>query len=85
MEMKSCKKVIRCFLPFSAVISVSHDTILKTPDKISISERRNLETPPDLSAAAIMDGSFFTDCEKYMLDQFPFRDEFRRIKSYNLF
>lgn len=56
-------------------------TLLRTPDKISLSERRSLNGRPDLSFASVDSGKFFTDTEKFLLDQFPGRDLFRRIKA----
>lgn len=52
------------------------------PDKAtSDAERRELEQLPGLTLSSLLDGSFMTDFESYGLDQFPFRDSFRQIKS----
>lgn len=56
-------------------------TLLRTPDEISLSERRNLNTRPELSFESLDSGKFFTDNEKFLLDQFPGRDLFRRFKA----
>ncbi len=48
---------------------------------ISEAERRPLAQAPDLTADALLGGSFMRDFEKFSLDQFPLRDTFRRIKS----
>lgn len=55
--------------------------LVRTPDEISKSERRELTKRPDVTIETIRNGKFFTDEEKYLLDQFPMRDGFRRIKS----
>lgn len=55
---------------------------------ISYSERRKLETFPKISIEDIMDTSFQNDFDKYALDQFIFRDNFRSLKAninYNVF
>lgn len=62
--------------------------LAKSPDEISLSERRKLEQFPKLSWEAVVDGEWMEDFEKYTLDQFPFRDRMRSVKAYvqqNLF
>lgn len=54
---------------------IAHDS------DISLSERRKLQTFPELNLKNLSSGSFMSDFEKYSADQFPFRDSFRRIKS----
>lgn len=54
---------------------------LKPQTDYSDSERRELSRLPDISAEAILSGSFMSDFEAYTLDQFPFRDSFRALKS----
>lgn len=49
---------------------------------ISYSERRRLLQRPSFSSERLISGDYFKDYEKYSLDQFPFRDEFRSIKAY---
>ncbi len=53
----------------------------KEADAFSDSERRELEKFPKFSIEAVMDGTFMEDFEAYTLDQFPFRDQFRRLKA----
>ncbi len=50
-------------------------------DASSDSERRKLAQFPELSLETVMDGSFMEQFEDYTLDQFPFRDAFRRLKT----
>lgn len=53
-----------------------------TRDKeISFSERRKLTTFPKVSISAILDGTFFEDLNDYFVDQFPYRDQFRKVKG----
>ena len=67
---------------------------IKKPMEKSVSERRKLEQAPTLSVETILakdvyneDGSlktrksFMSLFEKYTLDQFPWRQEFRQVKS----
>ena len=54
-----------------------------SPEKaLSVSERRPLAGKPELSAGAVFSGNFMEDFEDYSLDQFPFRDSFRRLKAW---
>ncbi|MEA4832195.1 MAG: DHHW family protein [Oscillospiraceae bacterium] len=59
--------------------------MMKTPDVLSKSERRELKTKPKISYASVADGSLFKNEEKYLLDQFPLRDGFRRVKAVSQF
>ena len=53
-----------------------------SPSKdISEAERRPLAGFPKASAQTILTGKFQEDFEDYALDQFPFRDGFRRLKA----
>ncbi len=52
---------------------------------VSISERRKLASFPAFSFSEIWNGKYFGKLETYMLDQFPLRDLFLRIKAYNQF
>ena len=53
-----------------------------TPDKdISILERRKLKQLPKIEINTIRDGSFFEEFDDYVVEQFPLRDFFRKIKG----
>lgn len=54
---------------------------VKPPTLTSDTERRELEQFPEITAKALLDGTFMQDFESYTLDQFPFRDGFRRLKA----
>lgn len=57
-------------------------TNLLIPDKeVSYAERRRLRQAPSYSMRSLMNGGFFTNYEKYFLDQFAFRDEFRGLNA----
>lgn len=64
------------FISFFSVLG------LVTPDGgISRTERRKLADPPDLSVKNIVSGKFMSDFETYALDNFPFREQFRKLKA----
>ncbi len=56
--------------------------LAKESEEYSISERRKLQQFPVVSAETVFTGTWMTDLEDYMLDQFPFRDSMRTIKAY---
>lgn len=52
------------------------------PDQdISISERRKLASQPEFSTQTVFSGKYMAEFEDYVLDQFPLRDSFRRLKA----
>lgn len=55
--------------------------ILKPDVTESTSERRRLEQFPSLSGETVQNGEFMSKFEKYTLDQFPLRDQFRAVKA----
>ena len=57
----------------------------KETDAFSDSERRELAKLPRFSVETMMDGSFMENFEAYTLDQFPFRDLFRKLKARMVF
>lgn len=65
-----------CFFAFSALCW------LKPAQAYSIAERRKLAQMPKLSGQTVKDGTFMTKFEEYALDQFPFRENFRRLKAW---
>lgn len=52
---------------------------------ISISERRKLAQFPEITISTILSGKYFSELETFMLDQFPWRDSFLRLKAFNQF
>ena len=47
----------------------------------SEAERRPLAQAPEWKVEALLDGTYMEEFEEYTLDQFPFRDGFRRLKA----
>ncbi len=59
---------------------------LKPADDYSESERRVLAAFPKVSVESVLSGEFTKDFETYTQDQFPMRDQMRRVKAIaNLF
>lgn len=70
-------------LIFTLFIGTMITMFVVTPDeKISISEKRNLAQVPVLNLEEIETKKFMDNLENYTLDQFPYRDTFRKIKTY---
>jgi len=63
------------FISFLIFFSVFH--ILKTDAIISTTERRTLAKFPNFE----FNGEYISKIEKYLLDHFPYRDNFRSIKA----
>ena len=68
-----------------AVIGFGFLTFARPADEISKSERRKLAQFPILALSSIFNGKYFADLETFMLDQFPLRDQFLRVKAFNQF
>ena len=52
------------------------------PDKsVSVAERRKLASFPKIQIETIMNGDFFEDLNHYLVEQFPARDWFRKLKG----
>lgn len=69
------------------IFGLSIFSFIKKDDKISLEERRYLTQAPNIEEN-ILKGTFSKKYEEYLLDQFPYRDNFRKIKaiaSYNIF
>lgn len=86
------KKIIIKFIAVFLLIGISVIVMISNmalPDKeFSFSERRKLTQLPPMKISEIANGDYFEDLEIYFLDQFIFRDFFRKIDSFmrlNLF
>ena len=79
--MKCNKNKIFCviFAVFLLIMSVGNLVIPK--DEFSESERRPLAAFPEFSGATVLNGKFMSKMEEYAVDNYPFRDFFRRIKA----
>lgn len=66
-------------------VSLTMASWLLPSQEFSDSERRKLAQRPKFSLDTMSDGSFMTGFEKYTLDQFPLRDQFRTLKAYTIY
>ncbi len=66
---------------FLMIVGVMLMHIIMPDKEISESERRKLDQLPEISASTVFNAQFSVDMEDYLLDQFPFRDQVRTIKS----
>ena len=74
-------KIITYSFTFFLILFLILNIVFK--DKIiSLNERRKLTLFPTISISNIISGEFMDKFEEYTLDQFPFRDTFRSIKTY---
>lgn len=55
---------------------------VKPSTEMSDSERRKLAQFPEISVESLLSGEFMTNFADYAVDQFPFRDGWRRINAY---
>lgn len=74
--------VILCVLFSACIVVFGLWVTLKAPDKLSISERRELSSKPEITYEDLSSGKYFGKYDEYLLDQFPLRDDFRRIKAF---
>ena len=66
-------------------VSLTMASWLLPPQEFSDNERRKLTQRPKFSLDTMSDGSFMREFEKYTLDQFPLRDQFRTLKAYTTY
>lgn len=69
----------------AALFGISLTAWLKPADAFSYSERRELMGFPELTWDTVRSGEFMDEFEEYVLDQFPVRDTFRRLKAEMVF
>ncbi len=75
-------KFISIILVFCIIIGgASIWLFAKNDNEISEWERRKLQQFPEISYQALMNGTFMSEFESYVNDQFPLRDSFRRLKA----
>ncbi len=79
--MKQWKNISVLLLLGGLLLGLGLWSALRTPDEISVSERRLLAQPPELSASALVSGQYAKQTEAAAPDQFPLRETFRRLKA----
>ena len=81
MKTEKIKNIAVC-LVFAVIIGfIFISGIVIKDKKVSQAERRLLAQFPKISSENVMNAKFMKDFEKYSLDQFAFRDNFRGIKA----
>ncbi len=75
------KNIILTVVVTAILLTLSVWCIAKSPDEYSESERRVLDSFPEVTWESILSAEFMGDFEDYTLDQFPMRDVFRSIKA----
>ncbi len=79
-------KFISIILVFCILIGGASLWLFAKEDlKVSEWERRKLQQFPEITFERVMDGKFMKEFVSYMTDQFPLRNEFRRLKANVLF
>lgn len=82
MMLKSNRKNIAIILITGIICYGFFLASLFIPDNTySLSERRGLKKMPQITGEKIVSGKFMTDFDEYTLDQFPLRDNFRKLKA----
>ena len=76
------KSMIISFSFIIILIGFMGSGILLKDRDISNEERRKLSQMPAFTVEKLMSGEYFQDMESYLLDQFPLRENLRKIKSF---
>ncbi len=83
--MEKFKKISLVVLISSVILIFMAMLFFKADDDISKSERRKLLKKPKFTVKKVFDKRYFPSYEKYLLDQFPLREEIRKIKAFSNF
>ena len=75
------KNIVITFLFMTIFIGFFLFNVLTPAKEVSSSERRSLKQFPQISWKRVIETDFMADFDDYVLDQFIFRDQFRRIKA----
>lgn len=79
--MEKKRDLILIIVMSGLIVFLTGMTFLKSDSEYSKSERRTLKKQPELSVETVLNGKFMSEFEAYSLDQFPFREGFRRLKA----
>ncbi len=80
--MKKIKNIVLTCIFVIFIFTVSAACIFIPDEEYSLSERRYLEQLPEISKNTISSGEFMKGFETYAADQFPMRDDLRRVKAF---
>ncbi len=64
------------------IVGMTLMSVICPKETVSEAERRRLAEKPALTLESVLDKSFMENIEKYLLDHFPFRNAFRRVKAH---
>ncbi len=79
---KDMKNIVVTICFMVVVVGFSLANIIMKDAEFSLSERRKLKQLPSFKIEKLFDGDYFQELEKYILDQFVFRDSFRSLNAY---
>lgn len=79
--MRTRKDLAVLLLCGAVMAALSLAAWFKTQTPYSEAERRALDQFPALSVETLRDGSFMEEFESYTQDQFPLREQFRRLRA----
>ena len=79
--MEKIKKRIPGIVFFIFLIAIAGVAMLLPDKAVSKTERRTLAKFPAFTGASFLDGTFMSQLETYLLEQFPMRDAFRTVKA----
>lgn len=80
-KLEKLRNIYVCGVFFVIIVGIFVAGIILPHKDISTAERRKLAKMPDFTTKALFDGQYMTGFEKYALDQFVLRDEFRNVKA----
>lgn len=79
---KDIKNIIVAICFIGIIMGFSFANIIIKDAEFSLSERRKLKQLPSFTMEKLIDGDYFQELEKYILDQFVLRDSFRSLNAY---
>ena len=79
--MEKIKKILVVAVLALTLVGIFAAHIVLPDGDVSDAERRPLAQLPPLTAEGVFSGDYFDELEEYLLDQFPLRESFRRLKA----
>ena len=79
--MEKIKKILVVAVLALTLVGIFALHVALPDGAVSDAERRPLAQLPELTVEGVFSGDYFDDLEEYLLDQFPLRDTFRRLKA----
>ena len=75
------KDKIMCFTFLFLLFFLMMASFVLPDREVSFSERRTLEKFPTFDLMEVWKGNYFEKLNHYLIDHFPFREEFRKLKG----